>query len=75
MSDIKAMLKNEDGEHRKVRFTHYRSGNLWYETEDGFSFPVPVSDVGEATFMAEDKAILFMRYIRKHIELNNNPDN
>lgn len=31
-------------------------------------FPVPIEDIGDATFLAEDKAILFMRYIRKYIE-------
>lgn len=52
-----------------VTFTHYFDGNLWYKTEDGFSFPVPVSDIGTATFIASDRAMLFMRYIRKHLEL------
>ncbi len=31
-------------------------------------FPVPVSDVGDGTFNAEEKAMLMMRYIRKQIE-------
>lgn len=57
----------------KVKFTHYFDGNLWYETECAFSFPVPVSDIGNATFLAEDKGILFMRYIRKHMDLIYNP--
>jgi hypothetical protein len=52
-----------------VTFTHYFDGNLWYKTEDNFNFPVPVSDIGTATFMASDRAMLFMRYIRKHLEL------
>lgn len=52
-----------------VTFTHYFDGSLWYKTEDGFSFPVPVSDIGTATFLASDRAMLFMRYIRKHMEL------
>jgi hypothetical protein len=34
-----------------------------------FEFPVPIADVGTATFLAEDKAILFMRYIRTHLEM------
>ena len=34
-----------------------------------FEFPVPISDIGTATFLAEDKALLFMRYIRKHLDL------
>lgn len=54
---------------KKVHFTFYRDGQLWYETEDGFEFPVPINDIGNATFLAEDKAILFMRYIRKHLAM------
>ena len=65
MLSIKDMVK--DG--KKVRFSYYRAGELWYTTEDGFNFPVPISDTGEATFMNEDKAILFMRYIRKHTDM------
>jgi hypothetical protein len=52
---------------QKVRFAFYRDGDLWYETECGFQFPVPIADAGTATFLAEDRAILFMRYIRKHV--------
>lgn len=52
-----------------VTFTHYFDGDLWYKTDTDFSFPVPVSDAGTATFKAEDKALLFMRYIRKHLEV------
>lgn len=50
----------------KVIFQYYRAGNLWYKTETDVLFPVPISDVGDATFLAEDKGIMFMRYIRKH---------
>ncbi len=98
---------------QKVRFSHYRDGQLWYKTECDFEFPVPLvrdieekdiadleltvssfsasdgekaalratisavimklgakvdAGIGTASFMAEDKAMLFMRYIRKHIE-------
>jgi hypothetical protein len=55
-----------------VRFSFYRDSELWYITEDGFEFPVPLSEVGNSTFMAEDRAILFMRYIRKHMEFLDN---
>ena len=54
-----------------VDFQYYREGNLYYINEMGLVFPVPISDVGEATFLAEDKAILFMRYIRKHLQTIN----
>ena len=61
---IKEMVENN----QKVRFRFYRDGQLWYATECGFEFPVPISEAGTATFLAEDKAILFMRYIRKYLE-------
>jgi hypothetical protein len=61
---IKEMVQNN----QKVRFRFYRDGQLWYATECGFEFPVPTSEAGTATFFAEDRAILFMRYIRKHME-------
>jgi len=64
MTDLKDMVK--DG--KKVTFQYYKDGQLFYQTECGFEFPVPVSDIGNATFLAEDKAMLFMRYIRKHLK-------
>jgi len=54
---------------KKVYFAYYLDGNLWYTTGCGFTFPVPVSDTGNATFLNEDKAMMFMRYIRKHIKV------
>ena len=63
MRTLKEMIVN----HQKVRFSFYRDGQLWYETECGFRFPVPITDAGTATFLSEDRAILFMRYIRKQM--------
>lgn len=51
-----------------VRFQYYRDRELWYQTEDGFSFPIKAEDAGTGTFKAEDKAIFFMRWIRKHLD-------
>lgn len=65
--NIKEMVS--DG--KKVKFMHYRQKELWYVTETGFEFPVPIEDCGDGVFLAEDKAMLFMRYIRKHIEMLN----
>lgn len=53
MASIKEMVANG----RKVRFAHYKNGELWYVTETGLEFPVPISDTGDATFLAEDKAL------------------
>lgn len=66
MSELKEMVNND----KKVHFKFYRDGQLWYSTECGFEFPVPISDIGNATFLCEDRAMLFMRYIRKHLALN-----
>jgi hypothetical protein len=65
MSELKEMVNND----KKVHFKFYRDGQLWYSTECGFEFPVPISDIGNATFLCEDRAMLFMRYIRKHLAL------
>ena len=62
--DIKEMIRNN----KKVTFMFYRQKELWYKTECGFEFPVSIDDAGNGVFLNEDKAMLFMRYIRKQIE-------
>lgn len=62
---IKDLVKD-----RRVEFKFYRDKQLWYGVEGtDFEFPVPIEDIGNATFLAEDKAMMFMRYIRKHYDL------
>lgn len=56
-----------------VLFSHLRKGYAYYNvTVNGetFVFPVPLEDIGDATLLKEDKAIIFMRYIRKAIDSN-----
>lgn len=50
-----------------VHFMYYRDNALWYKTDTEFLFPVPIEDIGTATFYSNDRAILFMRYIRKYL--------
>lgn len=57
-----------------VTFTKYKQGHLYYQTSTGLEFPVPVEDTGEADFLASDKGIYFMRYIRKHLSNLQNQD-
>ncbi len=38
---------------------------LYHEFGSVWLFPVPIEDIGDATFNSTEKAILFMRYIRK----------
>ena len=61
-------LKDMVAKGKKVYFEFYRKNELWYRTECNFKFPVPIKDTGDGTFLIEDKAMLFMRYIRKQIE-------
>lgn len=64
--EVKLVDLVRDG--KKVKFQYYRGGELIYATECGFEFPVPIKDAGTGIFKNEDKAILFMRWIRPHIE-------
>ncbi len=66
--DIKGIVKSNE-----VRFARYRQGIAYYSVRvpsEGidYVFPVPLSDVGDATLLATDKAMLFMRYIRKALD-------
>ena len=60
---VKDLVKDQ-----KVHFDFYRQKELWYKTDSGFEFPVPTEDVGDGIFLRDDKAILFMRYIKKHLD-------
>lgn len=54
---------------KKAVFQYYRSGNLYYKTDDGFEFPVPISDTGEASFNNEHSALELMRWIRNQVDV------
>ena len=70
--DIKRIVKNNI-----AKFSYYRDGMLIYDVIDHdtgdvkWTFPVDItnkSDIGNASFPAEIKAITLMRYIRKAID-------
>jgi hypothetical protein len=48
---------------------YFRNNALWYRTEAGLMFPVPVEDIGDATFNPTEKGLFLMRWVRKHIEV------
>lgn len=70
------LVKNDQA----VYFSFYRDGEVWYRVEyrdetaeagyrvKNFEFPIPPEDLKGALFKAEDRAIVFMRFIRKHLE-------
>jgi hypothetical protein len=54
-----------------ARFVKFEDQHLWYSVlwSGGlFEFPIPVTDAGGGQFWPEDKALTFMRWIRKHLE-------
>lgn len=64
-----------------VEFLEYRKGYLYYVVSSylpidksmlnqriDYKFPVPIEECGDATFRNKDKAIFFMRYIKRAIE-------
>ena len=65
--NIKDIVKNNT-----VRFLRYRKGTAYYGVDvhsyGKHEFPVPLEDVGDATLLDEDKAILFMRYIKRALD-------
>jgi len=63
-ADIKELVKD-----RKVFFDFYRDHELWYRVEGtNFKFPVSIEEAEGGNFNGIDKAILYMRYIRKHLK-------
>jgi hypothetical protein len=54
-----------------VQFNRYRKGYLFYTVNydnNTYEFPVEINDTGDADFLNQDKAILFMRYIRQALD-------
>ena len=62
--NVKEMVS--DG--KTVRFLKFQENTLWYVTETGFEFPVPVTETPGAVFKDTDGAMFFMRWIRKHVD-------
>ena len=46
----------------------FLSGKLWYRTESGFKFPVPIKGSAQSVFLNEDRAKRFYPYIKAHAE-------
>ena len=56
-----------------VEFSHYRAEHMYYHIQyDGvtYEFTVPLEEVGNATIGRTEKAMPFMRWIRKALEEN-----
>lgn len=59
---IKDIVKDNN-----AHFESYRNGYFHYVTDGGFEFRIPLDDVDGVTLNKEDKAIFFMRWIKKEL--------
>ena len=63
--NIKDLVKDNT-----VKFVRFKEGNFIYKIESNhasFEFPVPLKEIDGAEMKAEDKAIIFMKWIRNHL--------
>lgn len=54
---------------KKTTFMFFKESELWYKTEDGFEYPIHVTETQGGIFLNEDKAIYHMRFIRPHFKM------
>lgn len=45
-------------------FSHYREGHLYYVTDSGFVFAVPVAEVGNGTCCTKEKTMTFLKWVK-----------
>ena len=62
--NIEKVIQNNES----VSFMFFLSGKLWYRTESGFKFPVPIKGSGQSVFLNEDRVNRFYPYIKAHAQ-------
>lgn len=56
---------------RTAVFVEYHGGNLFYDIDGIFRFPVPVDELSGSSIKATEKASVFMKWIKRtHKEIN-----
>jgi hypothetical protein len=63
-------IKEHVKEGQQVHFQYFRDGEFWYKTDAGLLFPISLQEAqrGRATFLASDKAIYYMRWIKRYVD-------
>ena len=58
---------------KKALFVEYHSGNMFYEIDGSFRFPVPVDELHGSSIKAEENASVFMKWVKRALnEINEN---
>lgn len=57
-------------DNQRVTFDYFRDNEFWYKTDSGFIFSIPLDDIQgqKLTLPSNDKAILYIRWIKRFIE-------
>jgi hypothetical protein len=63
------VIKEHVNQGQMVHFEYFRDEEFWYRTDKGLLFPISLKEAlaGRATFLAHDKAIYHMRWIRRYV--------
>ena len=63
------VIKEHVNEGQMVHFEYFRDEAFWYRTDKGLLFPIHMKEAlaGKATFLVHDKAIYYMRWIRRYV--------
>lgn len=51
-----------------VTFVRMTEGKMFYVTEDGLEFPVPIGELGKMTIWNSEPHFIFARHIHKHLK-------
>lgn len=64
MFNLKDLIK--DG--KTAKFKQFRLNTLYYETQEGFVFAIPIHELGESTLLAEERCASLMKWIKRALE-------
>jgi len=71
MTNLDKMNINVVKNNNTVKFEYYSDGALWYSIRDSnneYTFPIPIEEAKGGLFKRKDKALYFMRFIRKAVK-------
>jgi hypothetical protein len=49
-------------------FVEFHGGNLFYEIDGKFRFPVPVDELQGTSVLSEEKASVFMKWVKRALK-------
>jgi hypothetical protein len=53
---------------KRAVFVEFHGGNLFYEIDGKFRFPVPVDELQGTSVLSEEKASVFMKWVKRSLK-------